>query len=123
MAFAALDGLFDVQRTDDPVLGGADGQVNEAGAADGDGQNLAGGNPIAAFVAVSGWNIRIAAEVTVRYDVDLRQEEGQRARRGAFGGAALAAYQHPADLRMDGVQNQRAFHALLADDARKWENS
>ena len=33
MALAALDGLLDIQRADDAILGGADRQVDEAGAA------------------------------------------------------------------------------------------
>ena len=40
-----------------------------------------------------------------------------------FSRAALAADQHPTDLGVNGVQNQGALHALLADDACKGKNS
>jgi hypothetical protein len=46
----------------------------------------------------------------------LGQQGGQGAGGGRLGGAAFAADQHAADLRVDGVQDQSAFHALLADD-------
>ena len=54
--------------------------------------------------------------MTVGDDVDFRQQEGQGAGGRALGRAALAADQHAADLGVDGVQDQRTLHALLADD-------
>ncbi len=119
VALAALDRLLDVQRADDPVLGGADRQVDKAGAAGGHRQQLAGLDARAALVAVGGRHVGIAAKVTVGHGADFRQQEGQGAGGRAFGRAALAADQHAADLRMDGIEDQRALHALLADDSGK----
>src|SRR5262249_5383101 len=53
---------------------------------------------------------------------DLGQEVGQRPHRGRLGGALLAAYQDPTDLRVDRVQRQGQLHLLLADQCCEREN-
>ena len=123
VALAALDGLLDVQRADHAVLGGADRQVDEAGAAGGHRQHFAGLDARPALVAVGRRHVGVAAEVAVGHDLDFGQQEGQGAGRRALGRAALAADQHAADLRMDGVEDERSLHALLADDGGKRENA
>ena len=119
MAFAALDGFLDVQRADDTIFGGADGQVHERRGAV-FGRELAGlGEPLLAFVAEQVGPIRIAAEAAALYDLDVREQRSQRACGGGFGGAAFAADEYAADLGIDRVQNKGAFHPFLADDGGK----
>jgi hypothetical protein len=67
--------------------------------------------------------VGVAAEVAVGHHLDLRQEEGQGAGGRALGRAALAADQHAADLRVNGVEDQGALHALLADDSSEREDA
>ena len=74
---------------------------------------------LAAFGAPGRRLVGIAAEAAVGDHLDLGQQRGQGAGRGGLGRAALAADQHAADLRIDGVQDQGALHALLADDGGK----
>jgi hypothetical protein len=64
----------------------------------------------------------VTAKTAVSNHVDIRQQRCQSARCRAFGRATLAAYQNPANLRTDGVEDQGAFHALLSDDSGKWED-
>ena len=117
VAFALLDGLLDIQRADDAVLGGADGQVDEGRRAFVEGQiAIAGGKALLALRAPGGGLVWIAAEAAVVDHLHLRQEGGQGAGGGGLGRAALAADQNAADAGLDGVQDQRAAHALLADD-------
>ncbi len=77
----------------------------------------------AALVAVGGRHVGIAAKVTVGHGADFGQQEGQGTGGGTFSRAALAADQHAADLRMDGIEDERALHALLADDCSKWKDT
>ena len=116
MALAVLDGLLDVQRAHHAILGGADGQVHEAGATLRDRQRFTARQPIPAVVAQGVDAAGVAGERTVGDHLDLGQQVGQGARRGGFGGAALAADQHAADRVADGIQDQGPLHALLADD-------
>ena len=81
-----------------------------------DRQRLAARQAVAAVVAQRIEAAGIAGERAVGHHLDLGQERGQGARRGGLGGAALAADQHAADAVADGVQDQGALHALLADD-------
>ena len=116
VALAVLDGLLDVEGADNAIFGRADRQIDEAGAAADRRQLLAGRQAVAAVVAQRIEAAGIAGERAIGHHLDLGQERGQGARRGGLGGAALAADQHPADGVADGVQDQGALHALLADD-------
>ena len=55
-------------------------------------------------------------------DVLLGQQPGQGAHRRRLGGALLAADQHAADGRVDGVEHERLAHRLLADDGGERED-
>ena len=117
-ALALLNGLLDVQRADDAVLGRADRQVDEPGAPLGRRQHLAARHPVAAQVAQAVDAARLAAERAIGNDLDLGQQGGQRARRSRLRRAALAANQHAADLGGDRVQDERPLHLVLA---RRWQ--
>ena len=116
VALAVLNGLLDVQRAHHPILGGADRQIHKAGAVLRDRQHLAARQAITTVVAQGVDAAGVAGEGTVGHHRDLGQEIGQGARRGRLRGAALAADQHAADRVADGVQDQGALHALLADN-------
>jgi hypothetical protein len=51
---------------------------------------------------------------------DLGQQGGHGACSSGFGGAALAADQHTTNARIDGIQDEGAFHALLTYNGGKW---
>jgi hypothetical protein len=53
---------------------------------------------------------------------DRRQQRGQRPNGGRLRRAALAAHQHPADLRGNRVDQQRLDERLLAHDRAEWES-
>ena len=114
LAAAVLQSNFEVQRSDDPVLGGRHGQVGDVYAAQSRALRRAvapRGSALAAQVLGRG----IAAE-PARRDRDLGQQRGQTANRRRLGGAALAANQHAANGRVDGVEHQRELHPLLPHD-------
>ena len=121
VALALLDGLLDVQRAHDAVLGGADRQVHKAGAPASDRQFLAALDALAAVVALPVRPVRIATKGAVGDHLDFGQQRSQSARRRALGRAALTADQHTADLGADGVQGQGRCHAALADDGSRTE--
>jgi len=54
-------------------------------------------------------------------DLDIGQQGRQGPRGRRLGCAALAADEHAADPWIDGVEDQRALHALLTDDGCKWK--
>ena len=117
VALALLDRLLDVQRADHAIFGGAHRQIDEGCVQSR--QRAVGRcicNALAALVAEEVGAVRVAVEAASLHDFELGQQGGQRTRRGRLGRAALAADQHAADLRVDGIQDQRAFHALLTDD-------
>ena len=108
-AAAGADGLLDVQRTHEAVLGCAHGQVNDA--------HLAGYGR--GFFSVRAEWLGIVRVATVRAatdDRDFRQQARQGAHGGGLGGALLAANQHAADAGVHSVQDERPLHRGLADD-------
>src|SRR5205823_5868894 len=64
---------------------------------------------------------RVAREVTIRHDVDLRQQLGERAHGGRLPGPRRPDDQHAADRRVDGVEQERLLETLLLDDRREGE--
>ena len=107
-----LDGLLDVQGADQPVLGGAHRQLHNPHLPDHRriivAPRLA---PLAkALPGVGGATVRTALE-----DGYLWQQGGQGAYRRGLGGPLLAADQHPADLGVDGVEQQGPLHRGLPD--------
>ena len=122
-ANALLNRLLDVERAHHAIFRGAHRQIDELRAALGVRQVLPVlGGALAAFRAPRRRLIGIAAEAAVLHHVDFGQQRRQRAGGGGLGRAALAANQHAADLRIDGVEHQRSFHSFLADDGRKGKN-
>ena len=65
---------------------------------------------------------RVAAVVAAHDDLDLGQQARQRPNGRRLGGALLATDQHAAEARVDGVQEQRPLHPLLADQRGERED-
>ena len=80
------------------------------------------GTALAALGAPGGRAVGVAAETAIGHDLHFGQQRGQRAGGGRLGGAALAADQHAADARVDGIQHQAAPHALLSDNRGEGED-
>jgi hypothetical protein len=120
VALAALDGLFDVQRAHHAVFGGADRQIDERRRQGARRQRAKALEALAALVAEEVRAIRVAVKAAALDDVERRQQGSQSTRCRGLGGATFAADQHAADLRVDGVENESAFHALLSDDSGEW---
>ncbi len=120
---ARLEGLhalgerpLDVEGADQPVLGCADGEFHHARRPGREGPRL-----VRAVRAARVGRVRIAGEPAPGDDVHLRHQGRQRTHRRALRGALLAAHQHTADGRGDGVQQQREPQVVLADNGRERE--
>ena len=117
-AATCLDGLFDVQRPHQPVLGGAHRQVDDADLSGNGGsvfsRRLA---PLAQSLPVLGW----AAVGAAAQDGDLGQQVGQGTDGSGLGRAFLATDEHAAYTGVDGVQDQGPFHRSLPDDGGEGE--
>src|SRR5262249_40573031 len=59
--------------------------------------------------------VRVAVERAVLDDAQRRQQRTQPAGRGTLGRALLAADEHAADGRVDGIQQQRRLQRLLTN--------
>lgn len=106
------EGTLQVEGADHPVLGGADRQLDQGGAA-----------PLAdrpRFVrAVRAVRVRVgrvAGEPAAGDDVDVGQQRRERPDDGRLGGALLTPDQHPADRRGDRVEQQGQPQFGQADD-------
>ena len=117
-AIARLDGLLDVQRPHQTVLGSPHGQVDDA-------HLPAYRLPLAAtIVAKVTQSLKSIGGATIRAALqngNFGQKRGQRADGGGLGGSLLAANENAANLGVDGVQKQGPLHRRLADDSGKWE--
>lgn len=103
---------LDVQGAHQAVLTRADRQLHEAcGALGGDG--AVGVGPVGAPGVRGGG---VAGEPAAVDDVEVGQERGEGAHDGGFRGALLTSDQHTADRRGDGVDQQRQFQVVHADD-------
>src|SRR6266849_6858579 len=122
MFLAFLDSLLNVERTYHAIFGRADGQVNHRDFALDRLQILPASDAREAVIAKRVGFVWIATVMTGLDHINQWQEFGQRACRSGLGGAAFAAHQHPTDLRVDGVEDQRQFHFVLADDSRERED-
>src|SRR5574338_540027 len=122
MSLALLDGLFDIERSHHPVLGGRYRQVYKWGSALGGGQDAPRGEAFLAFGAPGGWALRITTEAAVLDNLDMGQKGGQGTGGRGFSGTALATDQDTADASIHRVQNERTFHTFLAYDCSKWVN-
>ena len=115
---AGLDGGLDIQGTDQAVLGGADGKVNDA-------DLMVGG------LGHSGLSVTVLAEALaeVRWAAigatldhgNLGKEGGEGADGGGLGGAFFTSDKDAADLRVDGIEQEGPFHGLLPDDGGEGE--
>jgi hypothetical protein len=119
---ALLDGALDIQRAHDTVLRRADGEVHEAGTPACPRQCLSCLTSLEALGAPRRWLIGVTAKGAIGDHFDLGQQRGQRTGSGRFCRAALAPDEHTADLGMNGIQYQSAFHALLPNDSSKRES-
>ncbi len=117
VALALLDGLLDVERADDAVFGGGDGQVDEGDGFFFDGQGRRRRRPSRGTRCTRRRAGRGRSRSgSPRTAWTLGQQGGQGAGGGGLGRAAFAADQHAADAGVNGVEDQGAPHALLADD-------
>jgi hypothetical protein len=97
-----------VERAEDPVLGGAHGQFDQAHRA---GLDPGPGRERTVRGERRGLG-RIAGEAVARDDVDGRQHVGQGPHGGGLRGALLAPHEDPADLRRHRGQDQGEGHVV-----------
>ncbi|GBD09941.1 hypothetical protein HRbin22_02203 [Candidatus Thermoflexus japonica] len=121
-ALPFLDRPLDVQGAHHTVLRGAHRQIHKTGPAPGHREGLATGGPLLAEGAPGGRLMGIAGEGAIGHHIDFGEKGRQGAGGRGLGGAPFPADQHPADLRVNRAEHQGAFHPLLIDDRRKWEN-
>ena len=109
---------LEVQRAEHPVLGGADGQLDQPHR-----PGLGRRRPPAN--GPSGRErrrvARVAGEPVAGDHVDRRQHGGQRAHDRRLRRALLAAHQHAADLGRDRGEDQGQRHVVGADDGTEGE--
>jgi hypothetical protein len=105
-----------VQRAHDPVLGRADGQLDEPGRAGG-----AGGGGVRSVGAAGIRLVRVAGEAAARDHRDVREQRRERADHRRLGGALLAAHEHPAHVRRDRRQDEREREVVGTDDRAERE--
>src|SRR5437879_4252338 len=115
-ALAALDRRLDVDRADDAILRGVDGQLDDAHAAAGAGQCLSARQAVLAIRAERLGRVRITTVEAVRDDGQLGQQTGEGSHRGRLARAFLTANEHAADRRVDRIQDESELHLVLADD-------
>ncbi len=104
--------LLEVQRTQHAILGGADGQLDEAY---GPGLDIDVGGERAVGRQRVGL-ARIGREPVAGDHVDRRQHRGEGAHHGRLGGALLAAHEHAADRGRDRREGQGERHVVGSDD-------
>ena len=122
-ALAVLERVLEVERADEPVLGGGDGQLDEARAPRARGSGRPSPWRLAALGAPRAPRVGgIAAEAASLDDVDLGQQARERADGGGLRGALLAPDEDAADAGIDRVEEQRGLERLLADDGREREH-
>src|SRR5439155_1526063 len=116
IASARAQGRLDIDGADDPIFGGVDGKLNDSHAPGVHRQDsvLSQAQPaVRAQVVDVG---RVAAVVTALDHLVLGEQASEGPNRGGLAGALLAADEHTADRRHDGVQDQGQLHRVLADD-------
>ncbi|GAA3106395.1 hypothetical protein GCM10017687_17700 [Streptomyces echinatus] len=107
---------LDVERADQPVLGGADGQLDHPR-----GPLAAAAGLVRSVRAGRVGGGRVAREPAAWHHGHLGQQRRKGAHGRRLGGALLAPHQHTADRRRHGVQQQREPQVVLTDDGRKGE--
>mmetsp|Transcript_48531 Transcript_48531/g.156706 ORF Transcript_48531/g.156706 Transcript_48531/m.156706 type:complete len:495 (-) Transcript_48531:12-1496(-) len=115
-------GLLDVDGAADPVLGGAQRQVDHRHLSLANRKHIAPGRPVSDLVAhVLGLRWRGVVGV-VGHTVDLGQEVDERADGRRLACATVSQDHHAADLRVDDVQDKRQLHLRLPHDGRERED-
>ena len=102
---------LEVERAGDPVLGGADRQLDEPGRA----HRRADVRLVRAVGALRVRLVGGAGEPAAGDDLDLGQQAGQGAHDGRLGGALLAPYENSPDGGRDGVDEQREPEVVETD--------
>ena len=121
-ALPLLDGALDVESAHDPVLGRVDGELDHPHRAADPEEVLPGKLAGAALVAEQVSTPRAAGEAAALDHLDLREQPGESAHGGGLGGAALAPDQNATDGRVDGVEDERRLHRLLAHQRGEGED-
>ncbi len=112
---ALLQGRLEVDGPHHPVLGRVDRQLDHPHTS-GRHRQLARPRPLPAVGAPVLGVVRVAPEMTAFHHLLVRKQTCQRSHRRGLAGAFLAADEHAPDRRVDGVENQRELHLILADD-------
>jgi hypothetical protein len=104
---------FEIERADQPVLGGAERQIDRRHR----GQAFAAplGGKFGTERAGAGIGGRIAMIGAIRHHPHRRQKPGERANGGGFPGAAVAHDEHAPDAGIDRSQQQAELHFRLPD--------
>ncbi len=108
-------GAFQVQRADQPVLGGAHREFDELGGP------LRRGATVRPVRALRVGGLRRASESAVVDHVQRRQQRCQRTHHRRLRGALFAADENPADARVHRVEQQRQPEVVVADDCGEGE--
>ena len=92
------------------------GKIDEADALAAGGELFAAFGAFADGIGPGGGMGGVVGVGGIGDDFDIGEEGGEGASGGGFTGAALAADEDAADGHVDGVEDEGALHALLADD-------
>jgi hypothetical protein len=112
---SVLERMLEVEGADESVLGRGDGEFDDPGRPGRDRErSLLRAD--AALVTQRMLVVGVAGEPAPVDHLDLRQDVGQGPDRGRLGRALVAAHQHAADARVDGVDQQGGLERLLTDD-------
>ena len=114
---AELDRRLRVDGPDHSILGRVDRQFDHPRAPALDGVSHPGLGAVATVVAPRCRGVRIASIPASDDHIDVGEQPSQRADRCRLGGASLAADEHAADPRVDGVEDQRGLHRLLTHES------
>ena len=108
--------LFEVERADDAILGGAERQVDDGH------RHLHGfqrAGPGAAIGAQRGFVAGVAAVAAALDGLHFRQQRAERADRGRLAGASVAEDEDATDRRVDGGDQDAELHVVLSDNGGK----
>src|SRR5215207_2447137 len=122
MTLAFLNGLFYIECPHHTVFRRGNGQVYKGCRFDMGRKWIFSIETFLTFCTPGVWLLRVAAEAAVIYDSHFGEQCGQCTRRSGFRCAAFTTDQHAADTRINSVQDERTFHALLSYDCSKGEN-
>jgi hypothetical protein len=113
---------FEIDGAQEPVFGGAQGQIHHGHGPVPAGQDLALSAALPAGAAPQLRQLRVAVKRAARHHGDGGQELRQPPGRGGIGRALLTPDQHSADEGIDRVEDQGLLQALLPDQGREGVN-